>query len=82
MRGETTTAAGQSSARLPAAHRGADAERLRLVACGENDAGPDDDRPALEGRVVALLDRGVEGVGIGMQDHERMFAQRVRGLRP
>ena len=64
---------------LPAAHRRPDAERLRLVACGEHDSGTDDDRPAAQPPVVPLLDRGEERVGVGVEDgrrrpHEHMFA--------
>ena len=64
---------------LPAAHRGTDPERLGLVARSEHDATADDHRPAAQARIVALLDRGVERVQVGMKDrrfagHERMFA--------
>ena len=59
---------GAQPARLPAAHRGADAERLRLVARREHDPAADDDGPAAQPRVVALLDRRVERVDIGVQD--------------
>ena len=62
-----------------AAHRGADAEGLRLVARGEHDAAADDHRPAAQTRIVALLDGREEGVQVGVQDrgssrHEHMFA--------
>ncbi len=62
--------------RAALAHRGAHAERLRLVARGEHDAHPDDHRLRLEARLVPLLDRGEERVQVGVQDrrHERMFA--------
>src|SRR5512132_2101175 len=64
-----------------AAHRRSDAERLRLVARREHDPGADDDRAAPQGGVVPLLDRGVEGVGVRVQDrrligHVRMLASR------
>ena len=63
---------------LSAAHRGADAVRLRLVARRENDTGADDHRSATEPRVVTLLDGRVEGVEIGVKDlrlgrQEHMF---------
>ena len=54
--------------RLPAAHRGADPERLGLVARGEHDPAADDHRPAPQPRVVALLHRRVEGVEVGVED--------------
>ena len=56
------------TARDRAAHRGADAECLRLVARGEDDSGADDDRAAEQPRLVTLLDRGEERVEIGMED--------------
>ena len=64
---------------LPAAHRRPDAVRLGLVARCEDDAGADDHRAAAERWIVPLLDRGVEGVDVGVKDrrlvrHERMFA--------
>ena len=49
-------------------HGGADAEGLRLVAGRQHDAAADRDRPAPQPRVVALLDRGEEGVEVGVQD--------------
>ena len=77
----TTIASRAQAPRLPAAHRRAHAERLRLVARGEHDAAADDHRAAAQARVVPLLDRRVEGVEVGVQDrrlvlvHEHMFAQ-------
>ena len=68
MRGGTTIACGQSRRACAAAHRGAHAERLRLVAGGEHDAAADDHRPAAQPRVVALLDRRVERVEVGVED--------------
>ena len=67
------------AAGIRAAHRGAHAVRLGLVAGREHDSRPDDDRPPAQARVVSLLDRRVERVEIGVQDrrlgqHERMFA--------
>ena len=79
MRGETTTASGHSRRACATAHRRADAERLGLVAGREHDAAADDHRPAAQARVVALLDRRVERVEVGVEDraharHEHMFA--------
>src|SRR5215207_4274482 len=66
-------------ASLAAAHGGANTHRLRLVAGGEHDPRPDDDRSPAQPGVVALLDRGVERVEVRVQDrrvtgHEHMFA--------
>jgi hypothetical protein len=72
---------------LPAAHRGTHAIRLGLVAGGEDYATPDDDGAAAQLGVIALLDRCIEGIQVGVHDggtgHERMFApagDRLRGL--
>ena len=56
------------TARLRPTHRASDAVRLGLVAGRQHDAGADDHRPAAQARVVALLDRRVERVEIGVQD--------------
>ncbi len=53
---------------LPAVHRAPHAAGPGLVAGRHHDAAPDDDRPAPQLRVVALLDRREEGVEVGMQD--------------
>ena len=58
-------------ARLPAAHRGAHPTGLRLVARRQHHAAADDDGPAAQRGRVTLLDRGVEGVEIGVQ-HGRL----------
>ena len=58
-------------ARLPAAHRGAHPAGLRLVARRQHHAAADDDRPTAQRGRVALLDRGVERVEIGVQ-HGRL----------
>ena len=83
MRGGTTTACGHSARAWSSAHRRAHAERLGLVAGGEHDAHADQHRPAAQRGVVALLDRRVERVEIGVQDAltpasilEHMFEQR------
>ncbi len=68
MRGRDDDRVRAQAARLRAAHRRAHAVRLRLVARGEHDARPDDHRPAAQPRVVALLDRRVERVEVGVQD--------------
>ena len=69
------------TARAPAAHRGADAERLGLVAGGEHDPAADDHRPAAQPRIVALLDRGEERVEVGVQDR-RLARTYVRTGQP
>ena len=70
-------------ARPPARHAAVHAEGLRLVGRGEHHPAADGDRLAAQRRVEQLLDRGVEGVEIGMQDGRRGFhAERsVRGRR-
>ena len=68
IRGGTTMACGHSCAGLASAHRGAHAVGLGLVAGREHDAAADDHRPAAQRRVVALLDRCVERVEVGVQD--------------
>ncbi len=69
-------------ARLPSAHRRVHAERLRLVARREHDAPAHDHRTALQRGVVALLDRRVERVEVGMEDRrlgavEHMFVDDI-----
>ena len=56
------------SPRWAAAHRCAHAEGLGLIAGGQDHAAADDHRAAAQPRVVALLDRRVEGVEVGVQD--------------
>ncbi len=81
-RGGTTIAPGQRRPRPPPAHGRLDAVRLRLVARGQHDSSADDDRPALEAKIVPLLDRGVERIQVGVEDrrlaHEHMFAEGPR----
>jgi len=64
-----------------APHRRAHAASLGLVAGGKHDPATDDHRAPAQRRVVALLDRGVEGVEVGVEDcrrsdagHEHTFA--------
>ena len=64
---------------LPPAHRRADAVRLRLVAGREHDPAAHDDGAAAQARIVPLLDRREERVGVRVQDRrpghgEHMFA--------
>ena len=64
---------------LDAAHGRAHPEGPGLVAGGQHDAAADDHRPPPQPRVVALLDRRVERVEVGVEDrglaaHEHMFA--------
>ena len=54
--------------RLGAAHRGAHAVGLGLVAGRQYHSAADDHRPAAQGRVVALLDGGIERVEVRVQD--------------
>ena len=70
---------GAETSRPGAAHGRAHAPSLGLVARGEHDAPADDHGAATEARVVPLLDRGEERIGVGVQDrglapHEHMFA--------
>jgi hypothetical protein len=76
---------GTEPARARASHSAADATRLGLVAGGEHHPATDDHRPPAEPRVIALLDRGIERVGVGVHDrqlawHEHMFAYAARAL--
>ena len=65
--------------RLPAAHRGADAVSLGLVARSKHNARAHDHRTPAETRIVALLDGSKERVDVGVKDgrlsySEHMFA--------
>ena len=76
---------GAQAAGLPPSHRRPDAERLGLVAGGEDHSGPHDHGPPLQARVIPLLDRRVERVQIGMQDrrlatHAPMVAPILAGV--
>lgn len=53
---------------LRATHRRSYAARLRRVAGGQHDPGPDDDRSIEERRIVALLHRRIERVQISVLD--------------
>ncbi len=59
---------GAKFARLPAGHAAMHAEGFRLIGSGEHDAAAHRDRLAFETRIEQLLDRGIEGVEIGMED--------------
>lgn len=80
---------GTQLSRLGSAHRRAHAIGLGLVADGQHHPGADDHRPAAQSRFVALFDRHVERVQVGVQDgrlatgrgpHEHMFAYPGDGL--
>ena len=58
-------------ARLPARHAAAHAEGLGFVRSGKHDTAADRDRLAAQGRVEQLLDRGVEGIQVSMEDGGR-----------
>ena len=71
---------GTAGAPAAASHRRAHAVGLGLVAGRQHHAHADDHRPAPQPGIVPLLDRGVEGVEVGVEDrrrvgHEQMFAQ-------
>ena len=71
-------------ARLEHRHRRMDAVGARDVAGGRDHAAlaaADDQRLVGERRVVALLDRGVEGVAIDMRDRERVRVARAGAAR-
>ena len=55
-------------ARPPSRHAAAHPEGLGLVGSGEHDPAADGDRLAAQRRVEQLLDRGVEGVEVRMED--------------
>ena len=59
---------GTQRARLPPRHAAADPERLGFVGRGEHDPAADGDRLAAQRRVEQLLDRGIEGIEVGMED--------------
>ena len=55
--------------------------RARLVARGHDDPRADDHRPPAQRRVVALRDRGVEGVDVSVEDQDRPHANGMFGVR-
>ena len=63
-------------ARLELGHRCVHTEALGLVAGGEHDAAAHDDGTVAQPRIVALLDRGVERVEVGVQDR-RLLGDRT-----
>ena len=73
----TTAAYGHSRRACAAAHRRPHAAPLRLVARGQHDAAADDHRPAVQPRVVALLDGGVERVEVGVEDRSSRASRRT-----
>lgn len=52
----------------PPRHAATHAESLGLVGGGQHDAAADGDRLAAQGRIEQLLDRGIEGVEIRVED--------------
>ena len=82
MRGRHDDRLGTQPPRLHGPHRGADAERPRLIARRQHDAATDDHRAPAQLRVITLLDRRIERIEIGVEDgridvHEHMFARRT-----
>ena len=61
---------------LPARHPAAHAEGLGLIGGGQHDAAADGNGDAAQRRVEQLLDRGVEGVQIGVKDGSRFHPRR------
>ena len=55
----------------PTRHAGRDPERPGLVGSGEHYAAADGDGPPSEGGVEQLLDRGIKGVEVGVEDGGR-----------
>jgi hypothetical protein len=55
-------------ARLPSRHSAAYPKSLRFVRRGKHDPAADGDRFAAQRRVKQLLDRGIKGVQVRMQD--------------
>ena len=82
MRGRDDDRLAGTAVAPAAAHRGADAARLRLVAGGQHDAAADDHRPPAQARIVTLLDRRVERVEVGVQDRRLAPATNICSHRP
>ena len=55
-------------ARPPSRHAAADPEGLGFVGSGKHDPAADGDRLAAQRRVEQLLDRGIEGIEVRMED--------------
>ena len=55
-------------ARLPSRHAAADPEGLGFVRSGKHDPATDGDGLAAQRRVEQLLDRGIEGIQVRMED--------------
>jgi len=60
-------------ARLPSRHAAADPERLGFVRSGKHNPAPYGDGLAAQRRVEQLLDRGIEGVQVCMEDAGNRF---------
>jgi hypothetical protein len=60
-------------ARPPSRHAAADSEGLGFVGSGEHDPAPDRDGLAAQGRIEKLLDRGIEGIEVGIEDRGCRF---------
>ena len=60
-------------ARPPPRHSAADPESLGFVGGGKHDPAADGDRLAAQRRVEQLLDRGIEGVEVRMEDGGHRF---------
>ncbi len=67
--------------RLPSRHAAADSEGLGFVGRREHHPAAHRDRLAAQRRVEQLLDRGIEGIEVGMQDGGRRFHPRPPGRR-
>jgi len=74
-------------ARLPSRHAAADPEGLGFIRSGKYDPAADGDGLAAQGRVEQLLDRGIEGIQVCMEDggccsHPDRSPVMVRGATP
>ena len=66
-------------ARAPPRHAAADPEGLGFVGSGQHNPAADGDGLAAQGRVEQLLDRGIEGVQVRMEDGGRHIHPTTRG---
>ena len=69
--GEVTADEGQLWTELagaPPRHAAADPEGLGFIGSGQHDSAPDGDGLAAQGRIQQLLDRGVEGIEVCVED--------------